>query len=129
MEKLFGEKFTVLVKGKCDREMKDIISRIDRNHMPLDEISKIFVDGNVDSTIFPISISEEYYLMGIIKSKFGGPQYSKYTISGGSDGIYVALLNEKLQSQVDGIKFDECGNLLGDDYYTRVRHQEFLKNR
>lgn len=73
-------------------------------------------------------LSEDKQILSVIEHALGWqtPPDTKFNVrlrGNGYASFYPIAMN------MDGIELDECGNLIGDDYDTCVRHADSVRNR
>jgi hypothetical protein len=73
-------------------------------------------------------LSEDEQILSVIERALGwqAPPDTKFNVrlrDNGYDSSHPIAMN------MEGIELDECGYLIGDDYDTRVRHADSVRNR
>lgn len=123
----WGQEFADFLYGACDPDFQSFLAR--RKAEPLEglEASERFELAGItkDARILK---DEDNQILDIIDRAFGwrpGPEV-RFQVSIRENG-YVTF--HPIPPNMDGIKLDECGYLLGDDYSTRLRHADFMRKQ
>lgn len=124
MENNWGQTVADYFHGECDLPFRAFVRRDRTTIAATEQISDRFVRSGVTSRIYPVLKEEEAHAIFAVERAFAwdsrGAQFQVWRRENGD--VTFQPVNPSGGHLMDGIKMDECGYLVGDDYQARQRH-------
>lgn len=124
VEATLGTSISNFLYGVCDPAYEAFV---DRRGTPIDNTAKVSNRFKVYLPALAITEDEEAEVIEFIERAFGWSIPFDVTFSVHFRGDGSATF-QPYQRNMDQIEINECGYLIGDDYATRQRHAERLRN-